>query len=104
MNDYKVVNGYSFYSLDAFYSLSAMNLQVWLVNPKKPVPNESIHETQSNYTIGLNPIPVASTMIKQVSPIVQFRYHDTTASWNFFIFLIAIEPPAVRNGLQQSAP
>ena len=33
----------------------------------------------------------------------QFKYHDTAATWNFFIVRIAINPAAVRNGARKSA-
>ena len=32
----------------------------------------------------------------------QFKYQDTTATWNFFIFRMAIDPPATRNGFRNS--
>ena len=35
----------------------------------------------------------------EVIRIPQFKYHETTATWNFFILRIAIDPPATRKGL-----
>ena len=39
----------------------------------------------------------------ELMPIERFRQNDTTASWNFFILRIDIDPPAVSTGLQNSA-
>ena len=81
-----------------------MNLQVWLVKPKNPVPIERSQETQSKLAIGLNPMPAAKHTITDVRPIDQFRYQETTASWNFFIFRIEIDPFAVKNGFAKRHP
>ena len=41
--------------------------------------------------------------MREVIRMPQFKYQDTTATWNFFIFRIAIDPPATRNGFRKSA-
>ena len=41
--------------------------------------------------------------MREVMRMPQFKYHDTTATWNFFIVLIAIDPAASRNGARKSA-
>ena len=78
-----------------------MNLHVCEVKAKKPVPKESSQETQSKFAMALKSRLTQRMMTREESPIDQFRYQETTASWNFFIFLIEIEPPAVRKGLQK---
>ena len=40
----------------------------------------------------------------EVNPIAQFKYHETTASWNFFIFRIEMVPAADRNGAKKRTP
>ena len=42
-------------------------------------------------------------MVKDVISRTQFKYHETTASWNFFILRMAIVPPELRIGLQLRA-
>ncbi len=54
--------------------------------------------------MGLNPLPSASTMMRDVMPMDQLRYHETTASWNFFILRIEMVPRADRNGLTNRMP
>ena len=99
-----VVNGWSFCSVAAFCSLRARNLQDYEIKPVKPVPIESNHDIQSNFAIGEKPSPSARTKMREVIRMPQFKYHDTTATWNFFIFRIAIDPPATRTGFMNSTP
>ena len=99
LNCCKVVKGCSFWRLEAFCSLSAIKRKVYDVTAEKPVATENSQVCQSKFAIVVKPLPIANIMISEESRIPQLRYQETTASWNFFIFLIEIEPLAVRNGL-----
>lgn len=48
-------------------------------------------------------MPITKTIITQKSSKVQFKYHETTASWNFFSLRIAIVPPPLKKGHMNSA-
>ena len=73
LNCYKVVKGYSFYSLLAFCSLRAMNLHVYDVTAVKPVPIDSNQDYQSKFLIGVKFAPNAKMIISEETPIDRFR-------------------------------
>ena len=88
------------------YRLRALNLAVCDDTAKTPITIISIHEIQSKFKKIWKPWYVCgggwSTRIIVIELIksTQFRYQETTASWNFFIFLIAITPPELSKGLR----
>ena len=104
LNCCSVVRGYSFWSEEAFCNLSALKRQVYDVTAANPVPAESNQDYQSKLAIAPKPLPMAKMMMSEVIKTPQLRYQETTASWNFFILRMEMEPPAVKNGLRKRAP
>lgn len=69
---------------------------------KTPIATISTHETQSKFKKIIHPYCKMRIIVVELIRSIQLRYHETTASWNFFIFLIAIIPPELRRGLSAS--
>ena len=92
----------SFYSALAFWSLSALKRMVADKIPVPPHPIAQIHETQSQSTKKVKDDPVQAMTIDATQMIDTDWYQETTESLNFFIYLIAMVPPADRNGLATS--
>jgi len=81
-----------------------MNLVVYAESPVNPVQIDSSQETQSKFPIGANPAPKIRITATEMISMAQFKYQETTALWNFFIFRIEMVPAADRNRFKKSRP
>lgn len=103
INCSRVMTGVSICNLAAFWSFKALNRVVCDVTARKPIVVIRAQDCQLKFAYISNPCYWTKIMVKDVIRRTQFKYHETTASWNFFILRIAIVPPELRTGLQLRA-
>ena len=79
-----------------------MNLAVYDVTASTPIHVISIQEIQSKFKKICHPYFNTKIIVRDERRSNQLRYHETTASWNFFILRMAMIPPELRSGLRAS--
>ena len=102
MNCNIVWTGDKISSLPAFCNFRALNLVVFVITSIGPIAARTTQDYQEKLKNTSKPCWNMKMNANDEVNKAMFRYHDTTASWNFFILRIAIVPPAERQGLRVS--